>query len=170
MRAQARVAEQFKEMVLNLDRCPHGRHFGDTCAGWRGPGLFEGGCRGGTSLGNPLLPPGTVLGNAWRHNGHYQVPAHTDDHNKPEAWIVAGTGVAELIPPPIIPRMVTVPDEIGMERAEKAVITCQNLGILAEHTAGILLLPELLPEQVAARVMCPRCNSLPIGHEGDCEP
>lgn len=41
-------------MVADLDRCPHGRHRGDVCSGVRG-------CDG-PSLGNPLLPPGTVLG------------------------------------------------------------------------------------------------------------
>lgn len=39
--------------LADLDRCPHGRHRGDTCAGHRGPGLFRGGCHGGLSLGNP---------------------------------------------------------------------------------------------------------------------
>lgn len=120
MRDQHRVTEQFKDMVMNLDRCPHGRHAGDTCAGWRGPGQYEGGCHGGISLGNPLLPPGTVLGNAWRQNGHYQIPDH-NDRNKPEAWIVPNTGTTALIPPRRL-------------------------------------------------VLCPRCMTLPIGHEGDCEP
>lgn len=42
--------------TADLDRCPHGRHRGDVCAGWRasnGPGIFTSGCRGGYSLGNP---------------------------------------------------------------------------------------------------------------------
>lgn len=39
--------------LSDLDRCPHGRHYGDTCAGHAGPGVFAGGCHGGTSLGNP---------------------------------------------------------------------------------------------------------------------
>lgn len=38
--------------TADLDRCPHGRHVGDACAGW-GPGPFDGGCEGGYSLGNP---------------------------------------------------------------------------------------------------------------------
>lgn len=37
----------------DLDRCPHGRHKGDACAGHRGGGVFERGCEGGISLGNP---------------------------------------------------------------------------------------------------------------------
>jgi hypothetical protein len=39
--------------AADMDRCPHGRHVGDDCAGWRGPRRFDGGCEGGTSLGNP---------------------------------------------------------------------------------------------------------------------
>lgn len=37
----------------DLNRCPHGRHEGEVCAGWEGPGLYDGGCYGGYSLGNP---------------------------------------------------------------------------------------------------------------------
>ena len=47
--------------VADLDRCPHGRHRGDTCAGHKGPrggAIFERGCLGGYSLGNP-----------WPHTG-----------------------------------------------------------------------------------------------------
>lgn len=43
------------DLLRSLDRCPHGRHWGESCAGWRGPGAFDGGCLGGTSLGNPYL-------------------------------------------------------------------------------------------------------------------
>lgn len=49
-------------ILQNLDRCPHGRHRGDTCAGWR-PGAPMSGCQGGRSLGNPHLPaPGETVG------------------------------------------------------------------------------------------------------------
>jgi hypothetical protein len=51
------------ELIRSLDRCPHGRHAGDDCAGWRGPGSFDRGCLGGRSLGNPYLhepPPGRI--------------------------------------------------------------------------------------------------------------
>lgn len=44
--------------IQDLDRCPHGRHRGDTCAGHYGGGVFERGCHGGFSLGNP-----------WPHTG-----------------------------------------------------------------------------------------------------
>jgi hypothetical protein len=46
----------------DLDRCPHGRHAGDACAGWTGPGEYDGGCEGGVSLGNPHLRPGQLIG------------------------------------------------------------------------------------------------------------
>jgi hypothetical protein len=39
-------------VLLDLDRCIHGRHDGDPC--------FD--CEGGVSLGNRIIPPGTVLG------------------------------------------------------------------------------------------------------------
>lgn len=42
-----------KTTIGDLDRCPHGRHRGDPCAGHRGLGVFSGGCLGGWSLGNP---------------------------------------------------------------------------------------------------------------------
>jgi hypothetical protein len=42
-------------LIRSLDRCPHGRHIGETCAGYRGPGIYDGGCLGGRSLGNPHL-------------------------------------------------------------------------------------------------------------------
>lgn len=42
-----------KTSVSDLDRCPHGRHAGDPCAGWKGPGIFDRGCQGGVSIGNP---------------------------------------------------------------------------------------------------------------------
>lgn len=46
----------------DLDRCPHGRHAGDACAGWTGPEVHDGGCEGGISLGNPHLSPGQHIG------------------------------------------------------------------------------------------------------------
>lgn len=50
------------KMAYDLDRCPHGRHEGDVCSGWRGPGLYDGGCRGGYSRGNPHIKTGQVFG------------------------------------------------------------------------------------------------------------
>jgi hypothetical protein len=57
------VVQTLRELIRDLDRCPHGRHYGDDCAGWKGPSIFEGGCMGGKSLGNPYLqnpPPGRI--------------------------------------------------------------------------------------------------------------
>ena len=40
--------------INDLDRCPHGRHRGDACAGHRaGTSAFTRGCQGGYSIGNP---------------------------------------------------------------------------------------------------------------------
>lgn len=59
---QCRRAQKFTRVLADLDRCPHGRHEGDSCAGWSAAEPARG-CRGGVSLGNPHLPPpGTVLG------------------------------------------------------------------------------------------------------------
>lgn len=52
MSEQARLGSP-TSILESLDRCSHGRHVGDPCAGWTGPGPQEGGCEGGDSLGNP---------------------------------------------------------------------------------------------------------------------
>lgn len=71
-------------IVIDLDRCPHGRHEGDSCVGWTGPGLYDGGCEGGVSLGNPHLKTGDHLGFAYSATP-YVMPeqGHRAD---PEAW------------------------------------------------------------------------------------
>lgn len=74
------------QMVADLNRCPHGRHTGDTCAGWRGPGDYDGGCRGGRSLGNPMLPPGTVIGTGLSGRILYRVPLHGAPRHEPASW------------------------------------------------------------------------------------
>lgn len=51
----------FEGILYDLDRCPHGRHEGDACAGWQ-PDQLASGCRGGVSLGNPNIHPGQVIG------------------------------------------------------------------------------------------------------------
>lgn len=61
-------------ILLDLDRCQHGRHQGDDCFG----------CDGGRSVGNPLLPPGTVIG--YDISGRpYTVPERGDRHD-PAMW------------------------------------------------------------------------------------
>jgi hypothetical protein len=59
---QIRFYQGLAKVLTDLDRCPHGRHEGDDCAGWRGPDDYDGGCRGGRSLGNPHIRPGQVIG------------------------------------------------------------------------------------------------------------
>ncbi len=72
-------------ILSDLDRCPHGRHAGDTCSGYR-PGEPMSGCEGGRSLGNPYMPgpgerAGTDLGGR-----PYRMPAHTESTGDPESW------------------------------------------------------------------------------------
>jgi hypothetical protein len=55
--------DELVTLIRSLDRCPHGRHEGDACAGHHGPGMYDGGCLGGFSLGNPFLQrPGGQIG------------------------------------------------------------------------------------------------------------
>lgn len=75
-------------LLSDLDRCPHGRHEGDTCYGWRGPGLYDGGCKGSVSLGNPLLKPGTVIGVDLYRMFVIRYPADRNDRHDPKAWYV----------------------------------------------------------------------------------
>jgi len=73
-------------LLVDLDRCTHGRHEGDACAGWRGPGPQDGGCQGGFSLGNPYLPaPGGRIGTTM-YGKPIIIPERGDRH-LPEAWI-----------------------------------------------------------------------------------
>jgi hypothetical protein len=78
--------EQWRRLVSDLDRCPHGRHEGDTCAGWRGPGLYDGGCRDGISLGNPLLGGMAVLGVGLDGAQLIRVPEEKADRVNAERW------------------------------------------------------------------------------------
>lgn len=55
------------QVLTDLDRCPHGRHEGDSCAGYR-PGEPMSGCEGGISVGNPLTPTGVRIGSG--RDGH----------------------------------------------------------------------------------------------------
>jgi hypothetical protein len=60
-------------LVSDLDRCAHGRHWGDDC----------GDC-GGTSRGNPWLRPKHVIGYG-RHGDEIVMPYRVDKHD-PAAW------------------------------------------------------------------------------------
>jgi hypothetical protein len=68
----------------DLDRCSHGRHRGDRCAGYD-PQRPRSGCPGGVSLGNPFLRPGTPIGYD-RTGMVYVVPPHPYTTCDPEAW------------------------------------------------------------------------------------
>lgn len=76
--------EGFRRLVSDLSRCKHGRLQGDNCAGWTGPGLQDGGCQGGISMGNLGLQPGDRIG--WAIDGKpITVPSHEERH-KSAAW------------------------------------------------------------------------------------
>lgn len=61
--------------VLNdLDRCVHGRHQGDSCAG----------CPEGASQGNPHMPTGTVIG--YDISGHGYVMPDREHKHDPASW------------------------------------------------------------------------------------
>lgn len=73
-------------LISDLDRCPHGRHAGDVCSGWRGPGPYDGGCIRGVSLGNPLLRPGQVIGTSISGMFMIRVPVDERDRHDVRAW------------------------------------------------------------------------------------
>jgi hypothetical protein len=86
LRRQVTEGRQWRQLVSDLDRCPHGRHEGDTCAGWRGPGLYDGGCQGGRSLGNPLLGAGATIGVDYATR-MIEIPEDKADRSDPSKWI-----------------------------------------------------------------------------------
>lgn len=73
------------KLVSDLDRCPHGRHEGDTCGGWTGPGVYDGGCYGGMSAGGPRRPTGAIVAFALDGRDNWQMPARADRGNG-SAW------------------------------------------------------------------------------------
>lgn len=66
-------------VLLDLDRCEHGRHDGDDCAD----------C-GGYSLGNPNMPSGGTIGYSLRR-GRIVMPDHDAKHD-PAAWFAPKEG------------------------------------------------------------------------------
>lgn len=86
-------------LLSDLDRCPHGRHMGDVCSGWRGPGPYDGGCFRGVSSGNPLLPPGKIIGTSLSRSFMIRVPRDRNDRHDPRAWYLPmdGGGEAEYV-------------------------------------------------------------------------
>lgn len=77
------------KLVYDLDRCPHGRHEGDSCAGWRpeegknyqDSDPYHHGCRGGYSLGNPHLKVGEPFGYGLSGMTHYILPERIKRHD-----------------------------------------------------------------------------------------
>lgn len=63
-------------ILLDLHRCEHGRLEGDQCLS----------C-GGSSQGNQLLRPGTLIGHTL-YGDRIVVPS-IEDHNEPGNWIQA---------------------------------------------------------------------------------
>lgn len=71
----ARVFEQFRSLLLDLDRCEHGRHEGDNCTGCAGP-----------SHGNPLLvSQGRQVG--FTLDGASIVVPQREQRHVHEAWV-----------------------------------------------------------------------------------
>lgn len=77
------------KIIQDLDRCQHGRHRGDTCAGYR-PDKPHAGCLGGISLGNPFLTPGRPIGYD-RCGTPYIMPVVPFTTGEPKAWIPQAT-------------------------------------------------------------------------------
>lgn len=77
---QAPGMEPWRELayvLLDLDRCEHGRHEGDPCSG-------GGNCHS-LSAGNPHLPPGSTIGYSLRR-GPIVMP-HRDDKHDAANWV-----------------------------------------------------------------------------------
>lgn len=87
--AYQRRTARLARILADLDRCPHGRHEGDTCAGWdpQRPGA---GCQGGYSLGNPALRGGEPIGTTL-YGQTIWMPARGERHN-PDAWAAGSVG------------------------------------------------------------------------------
>jgi len=67
------------QVLLDLDRCMHGRHQGDECGSCNGP-----------SKGNPNMPPGRVIGYGL-YADPIVVPERADRHDA-KAWRRKSTG------------------------------------------------------------------------------
>jgi hypothetical protein len=78
-----RRLEELRRVLADLDRCPHGRHEGDACAGFR-PGEPMSGCEGGWSRGNPLMPTGMRVGTSVYGDPIWMPPR--EQRHDPAAW------------------------------------------------------------------------------------
>jgi hypothetical protein len=92
---RAKMNFNWETLVVDLDRCPHGRHMGDVCGGWRGPGPYDGGCFRGVSLGNPLLPVGKIIGTSLSRSFMIRVPSDRYDRVDARGWYIPLDGGLE---------------------------------------------------------------------------
>lgn len=69
--------EGLAKILLDLDRCQHGRHEGDACFG----------CPTGFSSGNPNMTTGQVIG--YGLDGQWIVLPDREHKHDPNAWRVA---------------------------------------------------------------------------------
>lgn len=79
-RESRRTTGRLAGILLDLDRCEHGRHSVENCLG----------CDGGQSTGNLLLPPGKVIGHG--HKGAPIVVPEFEDRDDWTAWRPAPSG------------------------------------------------------------------------------
>jgi hypothetical protein len=96
-RERARMAKLARHL-LDLDRCPHGRHQGDRC--------FD--CGEGISPGNPFLPVGTRIGTTLYGQPIWVPPR--ERRNDPEAWLERPTAPAERRPLAILNTSIVTAD------------------------------------------------------------
>lgn len=93
---KAKMNYTLETLVSDLDRCPHGRHEGDTCSWGPGDGAFDGHCPGGVSLGNPLLPPGRIIGVDYSRSFMIRVPVDRHDRHDARGWYIPLSAAREV--------------------------------------------------------------------------
>ncbi len=74
MDEQDLMRRAFVRILMDLDRCEHGRHSADPCFG----------CPHGQSTGNTFAPPGTRIGTDL--GGRPIVVPEPDQRSDPQAW------------------------------------------------------------------------------------
>jgi len=73
----ARRDRQLAQILMDLDRCEHGRHAADSC--------FN--CPGGQSAGNPHLERGSVIGYSYTGAPIRMPDSHRGEHaSDVDAW------------------------------------------------------------------------------------
>jgi len=77
------VTDGFAQILIDLDRCEHGRHQGDPC--------FD--CPDGLSAGNPYMKTGEVIG--FGYDGGLILLPDKGVKTNPEAWRAPKPGAGE---------------------------------------------------------------------------